>query len=107
LTGNLQERRLRFVPPRLPRHQRFEERERRVQHQAALLLGDDHRLLPRFLDVELQKREDDARIARILVEGGEIPAEANGGKPLRASADGHRSDRRRTDDRTRCKRRHR
>jgi hypothetical protein len=78
--------------PPLPRHLRHEERERRIQQQAAQLLGDDHRLLPRFLDVELQKREDAARIARILIEGGEIPPEANG-KVLRSSADGHRKDR--------------
>jgi hypothetical protein len=83
------------VPQRLPRWKQFEERERRVQHQAELLLSDDHRLLPRFLDLELQKHEDAARIARILIEGGEIPPEANGGKPLQASADGHRDDRRR------------
>jgi hypothetical protein len=78
------------VPERLPRHLRFEQREQRLREQAADLLGDDHRLLRGFLDVEFQKRED---AARILVEGGEIPPEANGGKPLRASADGHRDDR--------------
>jgi hypothetical protein len=75
-----------------PRHLRHEELERKVQQQAANLLGDDRRLLPRFFR-EVEKLEDAQRLAKILIEGGEIPPEANGGKPLRASADGHRKDR--------------
>lgn len=42
---------------------------------------------PRARDLE--------RLAAILLETGEVLPEANGGKPLRAGADGHRDDRRR------------
>lgn len=48
-------------------------------------------LLPRFTD---QQAEDEQRIAAIILEAGELPENENG-MPLRASADGHRSDRRR------------
>jgi hypothetical protein len=52
-------------------------------------------LLPRHLRFE-EKCRDLERIAKILLESdAEIPPDANGGKPLRASADGHRDDRRR------------
>jgi hypothetical protein len=78
----------------LPRHLRHEKRERLVQQQAALMLADDRRILPRFFR-ELEKFEDAQRLAKILLETGEALPDANGGKPLRASADGHRDDRRR------------
>jgi hypothetical protein len=42
----------------------------------------------------MQRMEDDRRIAEIILEGGEFP-DGNGSMPLRSSADGHRSDRRR------------
>jgi hypothetical protein len=54
------------VPPLLPRHLRFEEKAR-----------------------------DPQRIAAILLETAETLPGAYKGKPLRASADGHRDDRRR------------
>ena len=49
-------------------------------------------ILPRFFR-RLQEIEDLRRIAKIILEGGEVENEA--GLPLRASADGHRDDRRR------------
>jgi hypothetical protein len=64
-----------LVPQRLPRHQRFEERERRVQHQAAQLLGDDRHLLLRFFR-ELQRLEDDQKLVKILLEGGDEAPDA-------------------------------
>lgn len=51
--------------------------------------------LPRFLAHELQARELEQKIARILIETGESLPEAYRGRPLTASADGHRDDRRR------------
>jgi len=49
-------------------------------------------LLPRFY-VFAQRVEDERRLAQIILEGGEVENEA--GVPLRRSAYGHRSDRRR------------
>jgi hypothetical protein len=48
--------------------------------------------LPRFFRHQ-QQAEDLKRIAKIILEGGEVENEA--GMPLRQSADGHHSDRRR------------
>ena len=50
--------------------------------------------LPRFLRHE-QQAEDLAKIAAILLETGGALPETVRGKPLTASADGHRDDRRR------------
>jgi hypothetical protein len=49
-------------------------------------------LLPRFYALQ-PRREDERRIAKAILEAGEIENEA--GMPLRTSADGHRRDRRR------------
>ena len=49
-------------------------------------------LLPRFYAMQ-QRREAERRIAKAILEGGEIENEA--GMPLRASADGHHRERRR------------
>jgi hypothetical protein len=50
--------------------------------------------LPRYLAFE-EKMRDAERITKTLLESdAETPPEANGGKPLRASADGHRNDHR-------------
>jgi hypothetical protein len=52
-------------------------------------------LLPRF-HAAMQRIQDERRLGRILQETGDLPAEASAsGRPLRASADGHRGDRRR------------
>jgi hypothetical protein len=44
---------------------------------------------------ELERLKDAAAARTDLLETGEPPPEANGSKPLRSSADGHRDDRRR------------
>jgi hypothetical protein len=49
-------------------------------------------ILPRY-DRHQQQAEDLKRIAKLILEGGEVENEA--GMPLRPSADGHHSDRRR------------
>ena len=49
-------------------------------------------ILPRF-NRRMQEIEDRRRIAQLILEGGEVENEA--GVPLRRSADGHHSDRRR------------
>jgi hypothetical protein len=55
----------------------------------AILMGVPD-LLPRFT-AALERIEDAKRIGEIIIEGGEVEAEA--GKLLRSSADGHRNDR--------------
>lgn len=43
----------------------------------------------------LERLEDERKLAKILLETGEALPEEYRGRPLRASADGHRDDRRR------------